>query len=88
MSLIAKCRHLFSNFWDFSEGFAAATCRPLDPAEIGEFVGDCIEKDLHCIVVCGVFAPVNDEQELRAVTMVEGKFTSVLDTFRRLIGLL
>lgn len=52
--------------------------RPLDEAEIAQFVGDCIDKDLHCIVVCGVFAPVNATQEQRAVEMIQAELEARL----------
>ena len=52
----------------------------MDASEIAEFVGDCIEKNLHCIVVCGVFAPVNAEQEQRAVAMVQAELAARVGT--------
>lgn len=52
--------------------------RPLDESEIAQFVGDCIDKDLHCIIVSGVFAPVNATQEQRAVEIIQAELEAQL----------
>lgn len=50
----------------------------MDEAEVHQFVDDCIDKNLHCIVVCGVFSPVNAMQERRAVAIIEAELEARL----------
>ena len=45
----------------------------IDEAEIVDFVDTCLAKDLHCIVVCGVFSPVSSAQEEHAVELIEAE---------------
>jgi N-methylhydantoinase A/oxoprolinase/acetone carboxylase beta subunit len=45
----------------------------VDEAEVAEFVGACVRKGLHCLVVCGVFSPVSAGQEVRVVQLIEAE---------------
>ena len=47
----------------------------IDEAEIADFVAECLRKDLHCIVVCGVFSPVSSAQEERAAQLIHNELS-------------
>ena len=51
---------------------------PVDPAEVAAFVEACLAKDIHCLVVSGVFSPVSAAQELHVRDLIEAELTARL----------
>ena len=51
---------------------------PIDDAEICEFVKTCVDKDIHCIVVSGIFSPVRDTQEKEVASKIKDEFNRLL----------
>ena len=51
---------------------------PVDPAEVAAFVEACLAKDIHCLVVSGVFSPVSAAQELQVRDLIEAELAARL----------